>query len=84
VEPRDDGIQLTLVQDENLKARPQLLRGVVEFPDGRAYAIRATATPSERQAAAWKGTALAVVLALLAGIVLKLVLSWNHRRKRGD
>ena len=82
-EPRDDGIQLTLAQDENLRARPQLLRGVVEFADGRAYAIRATAaTPAEHQAAAWKGTALAVVLAVLAGIALKLALSWR-RRNRG-
>jgi DsbC/DsbD-like thiol-disulfide interchange protein len=80
-EPRDDGIQLALVQDENLRARPQLLRGVVEFTDGRAYAIRATpATPGER-AAAWKGTTLAVVFAILAGIALKLVLSWRARQR---
>jgi len=82
-EPRDDGIQLTLVQDENLTARPQLLRGVVEFPDGRAYAIRATtATPAEQRAAAWKGTVLGVVLAVLGGIALKLVLDWRERRNR--
>ena len=81
-EPRDDGIQLTLVQDENLTARPQLLRGVVEFPDGRAYAIRATtATPSEQRAAAWKGTALGVLAAVLGGIALKLVLDWRDRRR---
>ena len=80
-EPRDDGIQLALVQDENLRVRPQLLRGVVEFTDGRAYAIRATpVTPAER-AARWKGRTLAIVLAILAGIALKLVLSWRARQR---
>lgn len=79
-EPRADGIQLTLLQDENLTAHPQLLRGVVEFPDGRAYAIRATpVTPAERRAAAWKGMTLAIVLVILGGLALKLVLGRRQR-----
>jgi DsbC/DsbD-like thiol-disulfide interchange protein len=80
--PLDNGIQLQLVQDENLAARPQLLRGVVEFPDGRAYAIRATATPAAApagRAALWKAVALAVLLLVLAGVALRLVL--NRRRQ---
>jgi thiol:disulfide interchange protein DsbD len=41
VTPTADGLILDLKKDANLTANPDRLRGVVEFPDGRAYEVAA-------------------------------------------
>ena len=70
------GVALTLTPDENAPAALGMLRGVVVFPDGRAYAIEAK--PGAIPAAAAAGFALgpllrAVALAFVGGLLLNLM-----------
>jgi thiol:disulfide interchange protein len=74
VQPLADGLQLTLVKDENLTTAPQELRGVVVLAGERAYEIRATpgalvATPARPA----QNLASIALLAFLGGIILNLM-----------
>jgi len=74
VKPLADGVQLTLVKDENLTAAPKELHGVVVLAGERAYEIRATpgalATAAEQPA---QSLARIALLAFLGGILLNLM-----------
>ncbi len=74
--PLKNGIQIELKKDENLKATPATLHGLVVFPDGRAFDVEFPqgALPVE----AGESSRLAQVLkiagfAFLGGIILNLM-----------
>jgi thiol:disulfide interchange protein len=73
-QPLADGIQLTLVKDENLTDRPKVLHGVIVLPGERAYEIRATpGTLAPVAAAPAQSLARIALFAFLGGLILNLM-----------
>jgi thiol:disulfide interchange protein DsbD len=74
-----NGIQLTLTKDENLRAPPQKLNGLLELADGTAFEIHATpgiiaaATTNTAPAGGSSGVLGAAGLAFIGGILLNLM-----------
>jgi thiol:disulfide interchange protein len=75
VQPLKNGVELTLTKDENLKATPDQLHGLLVLDDGRAYEIHAApgALPSATLAASTSGILRVALLAFLGGIILNLM-----------
>jgi thiol:disulfide interchange protein DsbD len=72
--PLPDGVQLTMVKDENLIVAPKELRGVIVLDADRAYEIRATPGPASLAAAPpAQSLASIALLAFLGGIILNLM-----------
>ena len=76
-QPTANGVQLTLIKDENLQAPPQKLNGLLELPDGAAYEIHATpdalAATTAPPSTGFSSLAGAAGLAFIGGILLNLM-----------
>jgi thiol:disulfide interchange protein len=74
--PLKHGIEIGIEKDENLKATPATLHGLVVFPDGRAYDVQfaqgAVAT-DEAASAGFEQVLKIAGLAFLGGIILNLM-----------
>lgn len=72
---KSNGVELSLIKDENLTASPSELHGLLELGDGRAYEIRATpgtlALAADHSPAT--GMLRILVLSFLGGIILNLM-----------
>jgi thiol:disulfide interchange protein DsbD len=77
-EPLADGVRLTLRQDENLRAAPRVLRGVLVLDGGRAFQVRAEAAPGVSAA-----RLIGLVLAGLALLAFVGMLLARRRRAAG-
>ena len=76
VTSRKDGVVIGLKQDENLRATPRALNGVVLLPDGTSYFIRAdqgTIPPAPISTSLGAGLLRYLAFALLGGILLNLM-----------
>jgi thiol:disulfide interchange protein len=76
VTPLDDGVQLTIRKDDNLRANPAPLVGVITLSGGRSYTISAGGTSAPPPVAASTSTAglgRIIALAFLGGIILNLM-----------
>ena len=76
VKPLKNGIQIEIKKDENLKATPATLHGLVLFPDGRSYDVefQQGAAPVEEAASSGAAEILKIAgLAFLGGIILNLM-----------
>ncbi len=75
VQPLKNGIELTLTKDENLKAAPDQLHGLLVLDNGRAYEINAVpgALPSATLASPTSGVLRIALLAFVGGIILNLM-----------
>jgi thiol:disulfide interchange protein DsbD len=77
LKPLKTGIQIDLKKDENLKAAPAALHGLVAFPDGRAYDVQfAPGAPPAGTAGSESGFAQVLKIAafaFLGGIILNLM-----------
>ena len=74
--PLKRGIQIGIKKDENLKATPAALHGLVVFPDGRAYDVefQPGAAPVEEAASTGFEQVLKIAgLAFIGGIILNLM-----------
>lgn len=77
VKPLKNGIQIAIQKDENLKATPPSLHGLVVFPDGRSYDVQfaqGKLTAGESESATDAGEIVRIAgLAFLGGIILNLM-----------
>jgi thiol:disulfide interchange protein DsbD len=74
VKPLKNGVQLSLVKDDNLTAAPKELHGLLVLGDGRAYEFHATAGALPAAAAADSRGLLGIVLfAFVGGAILNLM-----------
>jgi thiol:disulfide interchange protein DsbD len=74
--PLKRGIEIAIKKDENLKATPATLHGLVVFPDGHAYDVQFSqgALGSDEASSAGFGEVLKIAgFAFLGGIILNLM-----------
>jgi thiol:disulfide interchange protein DsbD len=77
IKPLKNGIQIGIQKDENLKATPTALHGLVVFPDGRSYEVQfpqGVLPVGEGEATTTANEILKIAgLAFLGGIILNLM-----------
>jgi thiol:disulfide interchange protein len=74
--PLKHGIEIEIKKDENAKAAPATLHGLVVFPDGRAYDVQfpqGTAVAGESASAGFEEVLKIAGFAFLGGIILNLM-----------